>query len=131
MKSLIVDDDFTCRLLLHEILKIYGPAHIAVNGAEAVQAVHAALETKDPYQLICLDIMMPGMDGQATLKEIRALEEAAGVGFGLRTKVIMTTALSDVTSVMTAFGGLCDAYLVKPIQKAKLLEELRKLQRIT
>jgi len=64
MKTLIVEDDFTSRLLLQEFLNPYGPSHIAVNGAEAVEAVTAALDAGEPYNLICLDIMMPEMDGR-------------------------------------------------------------------
>ena len=79
MKTLIVDDDFTNRLLLQEILKVHGPVHVAVNGKEAVEAVAAARDNKeDPYDLICLDIMMPEMDGQEDLKIIRADEDRAG-----------------------------------------------------
>jgi two-component system chemotaxis response regulator CheY len=44
MKTLIVEDDFTSRLLLQEILKPYRPSHVAVNGREAVEAVRLALE---------------------------------------------------------------------------------------
>ena len=64
MKTLIVEDDFTSRLYLQELLKGYGPTHIAVNGKEAIEATHLALEAGEPYNLICLDIMMPEMDGQ-------------------------------------------------------------------
>jgi two-component system chemotaxis response regulator CheY len=127
MKTLIVEDDFTSRLLLQEILKSYGPSHIAVNGKEAVEAVRLALETGEPYGLICLDIMMPEMDGQQALKEIRALEEARGIFSSDGAKIVMTTALGDLANVLAAYRSLCDAYLTKPIQKAKLLEELNKL----
>ena len=43
----------------------------------------------------------------------------------------MTTALGDSNKVVSAYRSLCDAYLVKPFGKAKLLEELRKLGLIT
>ena len=49
MKTLIVEDDFTSRLLLQELLKHYGPAHIAVNGKEAVEAVRLALAASDQF----------------------------------------------------------------------------------
>lgn len=127
MKTLIVEDDFTSRLLLQEILKGYGPSHIAVNGKEAVEAVHLALEADEPYDLICLDIMMPEMDGQQALQEIRAVEEARGIVSSDGAKIMMTTALGDSANVLAAYRNLCDAYLTKPIQKAKLLEELGKL----
>jgi two-component system, chemotaxis family, chemotaxis protein CheY len=127
MKALIVEDDFTSRLLLQAILKSYGPTHIAVNGQEAVEAVRLALEADKPYDLICLDIMMPKLDGHGALKQIRALEEAKGIWSTQGAKVVMTTALRDMKNVMTAFEGLADAYLAKPIDKTKLLETVRQL----
>jgi two-component system chemotaxis response regulator CheY len=54
MKTLIVEDDFTSRVLLQELLKSYGPSHIAVNGKEAIDAVRMSLEKEEPYDLICL-----------------------------------------------------------------------------
>jgi two-component system chemotaxis response regulator CheY len=127
MKTLIVEDDFTSRLLLQELLKSYGPSHIAVNGKEAVEAVRFALEVGEPYDLICLDIMMPEMDGQEALQKIREQEEARGILSSKGAKIVMTTALADLKNVSAAYHSLCDAYLTKPIQKAKLIEELRKL----
>jgi len=130
MKILIVEDDFTSRLLLQELLKSFGPTHIAVNGREAVEAAHSALEADEPYDLICLDIVMPEMDGQQALREIRALEEAKGIISCNGAKIVMTTAQEDLKNVKAAYYSLCDAYLTKPIQKAKLLEELGKLNLI-
>ena len=128
MKTLIVDDDFTCRLLLLETVKSFGTTHAAVNGIEAVEAVQAALETEEPYQLICLDITMPGMDGQEVLKRIRQMEVAKGIKSMQRVKVIMTTTLSDAKNIMTAFVGLSDAYLEKPIDRSRLLEHLQRFK---
>jgi two-component system chemotaxis response regulator CheY len=127
MKTLIAEDDFTSRLLLQEFLKSHGECHIAVNGKEAVEAVRLALATNQPYELICLDIMMPEMDGQEALKEIRRMETAADVAWPNRVRIVMTTALADLPSVVNAIRGKCDCFLAKPVRKAKLLEELRKL----
>ena len=127
MKTLIVEDDFTSRLLLQELLKSYGPSHIAVNGKEAVNAFTMAVKAGEPYDLICLDIMMPEMDGQQALKEIRRLELVDGVDVADGVKIIMTTALFDGKNVMHAFRGACDGYLVKPIDKHKLLDEIERL----
>src|SRR4051812_17264014 len=124
MKTLIADDDFTSRLLLQEILKKYGPVHIAVNGHETVQAFKSALESGEPYNLICLDIMMPEVDGYDALKKIRDLEHKKGIAYASGTRVIMATALDQVSDVSRAFQGLCDAYLCKPIDKAKLVGHL-------
>ncbi len=130
MKTLVVEDDFTSRLLLQTILLRYGECHVAVNGNEALRAFLAAGEGGRQYDLICLDVMMPEMDGQEVLKEIRALEETEGIVYGKGVKIIMTTALGDPQNVFMAFHQLCDAYLVKPIDKAKLLSLLKSLNLI-
>ena len=131
MKTLIVEDDFTSRLLMQELLQSFGMAHIAVNGREAVEAVQIALQAGQPYNLICLDIMMPVMDGQQALKEIRKLEEARNIFSTDGAKILMTTALDDIQNKITAFSGLCDGYLNKPIHKDQLLAELRELKLIS
>jgi two-component system chemotaxis response regulator CheY len=125
MRTLIVEDDFTSRLLLQAFLSRYGECHIAVNGKEALTAFRAAQESGQKYDLICMDIMMPEMDGQTAVKEIRALEEAGGTLSTQGVKIIMTTALDDVKNVVQSFKSLCDAYLFKPIDTGKLLAHLR------
>jgi len=131
MKTLIVEDDFTSRLLLQELLKIYGPTHIAVNGREAVDAMRLARVSGKPYDLICLDIMMPEMDGQEALGIIRQMETSTAAEKEDRTKIVMTTALADRANVMKAARRQCDGFLVKPIEKIKLIETLRKLDLIS
>jgi two-component system, chemotaxis family, chemotaxis protein CheY len=130
MKTLIVEDDFTSRVLLQELLKSYGPLHVAVNGKEALEAVRVSLETNDPYDLICMDIMMPEMDGHSALKEIRSMEEAKGISQAKRAKIFMTTALADKTNIMEAIKGQCDYFLAKPVQKKVLLKELHRFKLI-
>jgi two-component system, chemotaxis family, chemotaxis protein CheY len=127
MRTLIVEDDFTSRLLLQSFLSQYGECHIAVNGKEAVEAFRAARESGQPYGLICMDIMMPEMDGQTAVREIRALEEAAGTLSTDGVKIIMTTALDDVKNVVESLQALCDAYLFKPIEREMLLDRIREL----
>lgn len=131
MKTLIVEDDFTSRLLLQELLKSYGPSHIAVNGKEAIEATRSALEAGEHYDLICMDIMMPEMDGQEALRKIREQESAKGIFSQSGAKIIMISAADDIKNVSAAYHSLCDAYLPKPIIKVKLIEELRKLKLIS
>lgn len=128
MKCLIVEDDFTSRLLLQKQLEHYGECHVAVNGIEAVKAVRMAMDMGEPYDLICLDIMMPEMDGQAALREIRGMEETHGILSTDGAKILMTTALNDIQNVSTAYCELADGYLVKPIERNQLVAFLEKSQ---
>ena len=127
MKTLIVEDDHTSRFLLEQILSPYGPCDYAANGKEAVEAYLKAMLAGAQYDLICLDIMMPEMDGQAVVKTIREMEETQGITSTQGVKIIMTTALEDPKNVVLAFKSLCDYYLIKPINKGKLLGCIRNL----
>jgi two-component system, chemotaxis family, chemotaxis protein CheY len=128
MKTLIVEDDFTSRLFLQTLLSRYGDCHIAVNGKEAVEAFQIATDNGSPYHLVCMDIMMPEMDGQEAVRQVRAIEEARGVLSPHGAKIVMTTAVNDMKEVFRSFQALCDAYLVKPIDTAELLSQLRSLR---
>ena len=127
MRCLIVEDDFAARKLLQVYLSEHCDCFIAVNGREAVDAVRQGLEEDNPYDLICLDIMMPQMDGHEALKAIRQIENERGIQGLDGVKVIMTTALKDSKHVMGAFRTGCEAYIVKPVEKKKLLAEMEKL----
>lgn len=126
MRFLIVEDDFISRRLMQKMLSSYGDSDIAVNGREALTAFAAALAEKTPYALICLDVMMPEMDGHQVLKEIRRLEREAGLEPSREVKVLMTTGLDSPRDVMEAYyKGGCNGYLVKPVDRLKLVAFLR------
>jgi len=59
VRCLIVEDDFISRKILRELLLPYFEVEIAVDGEEAVTAFKLAMEAKAPYDMICMDIMMP------------------------------------------------------------------------
>jgi two-component system chemotaxis response regulator CheY len=127
MKCLIVEDDAVTRTLLSTYLSEYADCSFATNGWEAAHDVRHALEKGGPYDLICLDIMMPEMDGLEALNSIRKIEKEHGIEGLDCVKVIMTTALGDSKSIMGAFRTGCEAYIVKPVRKEKLLVEMEKL----
>ncbi|MBK8164521.1 MAG: response regulator [bacterium] len=127
MNILVVEDDFISRRLLCRYLEKAGNCDVAINGAEAVAAVHDALDSGEHYDLICLDIMMPGMGGQEALAAIRDLELEHGIQVGQGARVVMTTALEDHGNVRQAFKASADGYVVKPIEKLKLFKLLAEL----
>ncbi len=127
MKCLIVEDSFVARKLLKMYLSSCADCDIAVDGNEAVEAFSQAMDEKAPYDLICLDIMMPNMDGREALKVIRQIESEHGISGLDCVKVIMTTALGDPKNVIGSFREGCEAYIVKPVKKDKLLEEIENL----
>ena len=123
MKSLVVEDDAINRKLLCTYLSRHGICDIAVDGEEAVNAVHRACQSHQTYDLVCMDLRMPGMDGQEAIREIRKQEVTSGVD--RPAKIIVTTIHTDMEDITTALPGRCNAYMVKPIDIAKLKKELK------
>jgi two-component system chemotaxis response regulator CheY len=126
MRALVAEDEFLGRKVLSTFLSTLFEVDVAVNGKEAVDAFLLAHEDAKPYDVIFMDIMMPEMDGIQALTTIRALE--AERKLTPRAKVVMTTALDDPKTVIRSFHeGEASAYIVKPVRKDKLFEELQKL----
>ena len=127
LKILITEDDFASRRALQTFLSPYGDCVIAVNGFETVETFQDALDAGEPYDLICLDILMPEMNGHEALKAIRQAEREHEVDVSDLVKVIMATSKDSVQDIAEAFASGCDAYVVKPVNREKLCEEMRKL----
>ncbi|MBP2636762.1 MAG: response regulator [Firmicutes bacterium] len=130
MRILIAEDDLISRKFLAKFLSQYGECDVTIDGLEALDAYLLALKDKQPYDLICLDIMMPKVDGVKALKTIRDIEKQNGVKEKDRVKVIMVTALAETQYVQHSFEIGCEAYAAKPIDTEKLVEVLRKLELI-
>jgi two-component system, chemotaxis family, chemotaxis protein CheY len=127
MKILIAEDDMASRRFLGKFLSQYGECDMVIDGLEAIDAYMMSIKDKDPYDLICLDIMMPKVDGVRVLKAIRDLEIQKNVTPENKAKIIMTTALAETQYVQTAFEYGCEAYASKPIDTKKMQEVLVKL----
>ncbi len=121
-RILIIDDEPNVQKVISTRLRKAGyEVECANNGYEGVGMFLAALE-KEPFSLIILDIMMPGMGGLETLELIRKEEEIRGIYYGEGIPVIMLTALKK--PYMQAFGRGCDDYMVKPYQPEDLLSKV-------
>ena len=127
MRILIAEDDMVSRQFLQKYLSRYGECDIVVDGLEALDAYMIALKDEQPYELICLDIMMPKVDGVKVLKNIRDMENQRKIPAEKRVKIIMTTALAETQFVQQAFEYGCNAYAAKPIDIEKFEEVLQKL----
>lgn len=131
MKILIAEDDLIGRKLLEKFLSKYGECHIAVDGIEALESFIDAYELKKPYDLMCLDIMMPKLDGLKVLQSARNYEKKNSIDKDKQTKIIMTTALNDKKTVEQSYELGCNGYAWKPIDLDKFEEVLNKLNLIS
>lgn len=130
MKILLAEDDYATRKFMVGFLSKYGECDVTVDGMEAVDAFLMALEDGEPYDLVCLDIMMPVMDGYQALMGIRNLEKQNDIPKEKEVKVIMTTALNEEQNVKMAFELGCTIYSGKPIDQNRFEQAMKKLNLI-
>lgn len=108
-KLLVVDDEDTLRLLVRNELKERGfDVEEAENGEIALQKLH-----DDTYDLVILDIRMPGIDGLEVLKKIR--ED------NLAEKVIMLTGVDELKIARDSLQLGANDFLTKPYEIKTLL----------
>lgn len=125
MRCLVVDDQIICRKAVVLSLEGLADCDDAVDGSEAVVKFRAALEKGEPYDLIVLDILMPGIDGHDTAREIRKAERELSTG--PQVKIIMLTVLESVNDAMKSFCYGSAAYIVKPASREKFAEKLAEI----
>ncbi len=116
-KILVVDDEVSVCHLLRTMLATEGyEVTIAQDGLEAIHCAEA-----EKFDAVLLDLMMPRLSGEDTLRVLRAIEHTAN------TPVIIVTAKEgDQPVVETTIAG-ADAYLSKPFEPDTLLALLRRL----
>lgn len=128
MKCLIAEDEDSSREVIKCLLEGYSDIiDTARNGEEGVRLFEQALKEGHPYDLVCLDILMPLMDGQEALKRMRLLESQSCPPATKAAVIIMTTAVDSVQEIKEAiWQGNCNGYLLKPISQADLVTLLDK-----
>ncbi|QLA17839.1 response regulator [Desulfolutivibrio sulfoxidireducens] len=127
MKFLFVDDDDSILLFLEECLSPYASCVSAQNGTEAVSAFDLAMREGAPFTAVFMDILMPDMDGNRVVRELRHLEAVLGISEANRFKLVMISVCTDTKNVSESFfGGMADAYIPKPLRVDVLLRELKR-----
>lgn len=117
MKVLLAEDEKRMNRALCEILRQEGYEVTSVdNGEDALFEIEGGL-----YDLIVLDVMMPGMNGYTVAKKARAE--------GVRTPILMLTAKSELDDKVEGLDSGADDYLTKPFMTKELLARLRALGR--
>lgn len=113
---LLIEDDLALAALTAEYLRAEGYQVTVAHRGDGVAALVRALQPA----LIVLDIMLPGMDGYAVCRQIRA--DYAGL-------ILMLTALDESADQLTGFAAGADDFVVKPVDPPVLLARLRAMLR--
>lgn len=127
-RILITDDSSYQRALLRDILEPFGEISEAAGGKEAGRLFAQALDRGRPFDLVLMDILMPGMDGHSALRLLHDIQEQAGIAAEDRARVVMVSSMDDPANMIQAqFEEGAAAYVTKPYDRALLLETLRGL----
>lgn len=126
MRFLIVDDDKSIHMYLQSVLAPYGECHCVVGGKEGVSAFAKAREEAAPYDVVLMDILMPDMTGHQAAMFMRDIEKKDGVTRKDQFTLVMITSLVDDANVSSAFfDAEATCYIVKPLDKAEVIAELK------
>jgi two-component system chemotaxis response regulator CheY len=125
-RILVVEDEEMCSLRLQTALDHYGDCEVARTGRQALQAYRSALEEGRPFDLICLDIRLPDLDGGEVLRKLRQYEAVTGERSGV--KVVVVSGIRDSEKVLDMYRIGCQGYLMKPFKVESLLNRLSDLE---
>lgn len=129
MRILLVDDDPVSGRVLEALAGAYGTSELVNSGLAAIRAVVRSMRAEEArFDLLCLDIHMPGVDGHEVLETLREVEEACGVQPGRGLKVLMVSGEQASAHVIRAFRNQCDGFLNKPVSRDEFHAALEKLQ---
>ena len=124
MRTLVVDDDLVSRRLLRSLVTAFSECEVAVNGRDALQLFESRHATGTPFELICLDVMLPELDGYEVLEAIRKFEAQHQVGLSQCAKIIFFTSVEDPQLVGRSYAIGCQAMVAKPVDRDKLIHAL-------
>ena len=119
---LVAEDNDINALLTRSLLTRLGHRpEVAPDGAAAIEAWQAAQDSGSPYDLILMDVHMPGVDGLEAARRIRMAEAEAGQP---HTPIIALTANAFDEDREACLAAGMDGFLVKPLERERLVETL-------
>ncbi len=123
-KILVADDSsMNCEFVLEALSEI-AQCDLVTSGEEALVAWNKSMQSPEAqYDMILLDVAMPGIDGISVLKAIRQKEELLGIRLGYGVPIVMVTAHRE--QFMDSFNNGCDDYLLKPIDPEHLIKKVK------
>lgn len=127
MRILIIDDDMVSRTKLELIMEYFGDCKTLEHGDDALAVFHEAHQEDDPFNLIMLDINLPGMDGIQVLSAIRNAENELNIEESRQAKILMTSSYRDKNRIVASVQSGCDDYIGKPFDLDLIRNKLDKL----
>ena len=127
MRILIVDDEMVSRTKLELIMENFGDCKSVDHGDDALASFLKAHRNADPFNLIMLDINLPGMDGIQLLSAIRNAELELDIDQSRKAKILMTTSYRDKDRIVASVQSGCDDYIGKPFDLDLIRNKLNKL----
>jgi len=127
MKILIVDDENISRNVLLSKMTQMGTCVAVNNAKEALAELEKAKAENQPFDVITLDVSMPGMGGQELLEHIRKKEDQDKIPKKDRIKIIMITARMNLGTINACIKLGCNGYLTKPVSQVQLIQSLSQI----
>lgn len=128
LNVLTVDDDEVTQFHVNQLLLPLGKNRIAYSGVDAIARVGESIERGQNYDLIIMDVVMPGLDGLTAVREMVKLYNDRKVPLELRPKILMLTSVEERdTQIDALYACGADYYLTKPLDGERLTEALREM----
>lgn len=122
MRSLVIDDEPTARMQLRFLLESRGPVDEAPDAIAGLQRIRDAVADNDPYDLVCIDLSMPGPSGIDAIKMVQEVDKK--LRQGKHTNVVVVTASDDQKDIRAALHQHVDGYLLKPVTPGQIVDTI-------